>query len=316
MTFVNFPVAALALTLVLAAGCAREQDHPPGTPVEAQDDLGRLVRLPRPAERIVSLAPSLTETLFALGADSAVVGVTSVCNYPPEARRRTVVGGMTNPSLERIASLNPDLVVLTVLGNNRSDFEKLEQLRLPVFVSNPSDFGGILRSIRSLAALTGRNAQGEALRDSLDGRRAALTERAEQLPRASMLLLVSTRPLIAASPGTFLDELLQFAHGVNALPPSRVPFPIVGPEEILRARPEWILATTDAASDPDELLEALPQLRSLPALKNRQVLLLDADLISRPGPRILQALERIVERLEAHQRSSPSSRTRTPPSHR
>ena len=118
--------------------------------ITVTDDLGRTVTLPRPAQRVVSLAPSITESLFAIGAGAQVAGVTAYCNYPPAAALKPRIGGMTTPSIESIIALHPDLVLISMEGNLRDDYSRIMDIRVPVVVSNPRTLEDIYRSLAML----------------------------------------------------------------------------------------------------------------------------------------------------------------------
>lgn len=280
------PLAILALVLTPLVAFPQNRS--------VQDDLGRAVSCPTPPRRIISLAPSITETLFALNLDSAVVGVTDFCNYPPEATRKHRVGGITNPNLEEITSLRPDLVVMTVSGNAQSDFDKLVSLGMKVFVSDPKSVEDIFRSIRDLGTLCGRDSVAAAMVDSLQGRERSLIRAAAALPRKSVLLLLSLRPLIAVGKGTFIDELLTLANATNVTHDTPTAYPLLSREEIIRLQPDVLIGTKEIASSTADLLSEYPEWNSLTALRDGRVALVNADLISRPGPRIVEGLDQLV----------------------
>ena len=277
-------ILALALTPVLTFPQNRS----------VRDDLGRTVSCPAPPRRIVSLAPSITETLFALNLDSAVVGVTDFCDYPPAAVRKHRVGGITNPNLEEITSLRPDLVVMTVSGNAQSDFDKLTSLGMKVFVSDPKTVDDIFRSIRDLGTLCGRDSIAGAMVDSLQERERQLIRTAAALPRKSVLLLLSLRPLIAVGNGTFIDELLTLANAANVTHDTPTAYPLLSREEIIRLQPDVLIGTKEIAHSTADLLTEYPEWNTLAALRDGHVALIDADLISRPGPRIIEGLDQLV----------------------
>jgi ABC-type Fe3+-hydroxamate transport system substrate-binding protein len=267
------------------------------------DDLGRILTCPSPPQRIVSLAPSITETLFALGLDSSIVGVTDFCNYPPAAATKASVGGINNPNLEQIASLRPDLIVMSVSGNNRSDFDKLIALGMNIFVSNPRSVDGVFRSLESLGVLCGRAGSARRIVDSLRTYERKMVGKAAAFPEKSVLLLLSLRPLIAIGKGTFIDELLSLANARNVTHDTPTAYPILGREEIIRLQPDVIVVTTEVASRVSEILAEYPEWNTLAAVRNKRVAFVNADLISRPGPRIVQGLDQLVHAI--HQERSP-----------
>lgn len=261
--------------------------------IVVQDDLGRTVSLPRPAKRIVSLAPSLTESLFAVGAGDRVAGRTDFCDTPAEARRVPSIGGMINPSIESIIARTPDLVVVSMEGNLREDYQRLLSLGIPVFVSNPRTLEGIYRSLGQLALLSGCDAGGKRLVDSLRAKESALRSRIPRT-RSSVLLLVSIHPLMAAGANTLLDNLLAISGGINLAAPLRGHYPAISREAVLAGDPETILLTSEVVGSTSELTTLFPEWSRLRAMRLGRIHRVDANIISRPGPRALQGLELLI----------------------
>jgi iron complex transport system substrate-binding protein len=263
------------------------------TPIHIRDDLGRAISLTRPAGRVISLAPSLTETLFALGAGSQVVGVTDYCNFPPAARMKQSVGGMTTPNLETVIDLHPDLIVVSMEGNLRDDFQRLTQLGVPVFVSNPRDFTGIARSIRQLGVMTGHEGEAAGLAIQIGHRLDSLLA-THRGPRPRTLLLVSLQPLIAAGNGTFVSDMLDRAGAENLGRRAAGTYPPFSRESVVAFQPDVILVMSDVLQSTASLPELFPEWKGLPAMIHERVYRVDADLISRPGPRAVDGLEALI----------------------
>ena len=257
------------------------------------DDLGRTVRLARPAQRIVSLAPSLTETLFAIGAGDAVAGVTSYCTYPEEATQKPQVGGMINPSLEAIVALTPDLIVLSMEGNVREDFDRLTTLGAAVFVSNPRSLADIRTSIGQLGTLAGRSADASRLAAALAAAEADVV-RGVSGPKVRTLLIVSIHPLIVAGGHTFLNELLETAGATNLAARFLATYPTLSREAVVSEDPDLLLVTSEVIADARLLFDEFPEWTSLKAAQRSRIYRIDADLVSRPGPRSVEALRTIA----------------------
>jgi len=264
--------------------------------IEVTDDLGRVVRLPAPAVRIVSLAPSVTESLFALGAESQVCGVTDYCNYPPAALRKQRVGGMTNPSIETIVALRPDLIIVSMEGNAREDFNRLTRFEAPVFVTNPRTLEGINRTLEELGKLTGHAAEAARLigllKQAADSIRALTGD-----GNIRTLCLVSVQPLIVVGRNTFLNELLAAAGADNVA--ARLPFtyPTYSREAVVAEDPDVILVMSDILQDEGSLEGLFPEWRGLSAMKHRRIYSIDADIVSRPGPRAVEGLAHLYQLL-------------------
>lgn len=281
------------------------------SPLSAQirvvDDLDRTVTLSHPAERVVSLAPSITETLFAVDAGTQVVGVTDYCNFPAEARTKPRVGGVINPAIETIVGLKPDLVIMTVEGNDRRDFDKLQELGLTVFVTNPRSLEGILASIEDVGALTGRADTAHRLVQRLRARARQIAERVAGLPKPSVLMIVSVQPLIVVGRGNFIAEVLERAGGRNAALSAVSSFPVYSREAVLKDDPDMFIFTCAVLPDSTELVQLFPEWSNLKAVRRGAVFHIDADIISRPGPRIVEALEILYRILHTN---SPSQGTK------
>ena len=267
--------------------------------VSVVDDLGRTVTLAGVPHRIISLAPSITETLFALDAGEDVAGVTDFCNYPPEARTKRRVGGITNPSMEAIVGLKPDLIVLSMEGNVRDDFDKMKGLGVPVFVTNPRTLDGIQKSIGDLGRLTGRADTAARLIRTMKEREDSITSLVKT--RKKVMLVVSLQPLIVVGSRTFLTELLERAGGVNIAGSLPSTYPTLSREAVVASDPDVIIVMSDVLNDTHDLLGLFPEWNSLRAVSTHQVFRIDSDIISRPGPRAVDGLVelyRIIQ--EAH----------------
>lgn len=287
-------ITPIFLLLLTITGCLQKEETAQSSATSATDDLGNVVSLPAFPQRIVSLAPSTTEILFALHLDSAVAGVTDFCDYPDAARRATRVGGMTNPNYERIVGLNPDLVVLTVSGNARSDYDKLISLGYHVFVSNPVTLEGIYKSIGDMGRLSGHIDEADSLTKALRSHQEMIVNQAAREPEKSVLLLLSLQPLIAAGPNTFIDELIRLANGRNAAADTPTAYPLLSREEILKLQPDVVIVTSDVARSVKDVSAAYPEWKSLRAIQGNRVAIVDANLVTRPGPRVTLGLQALA----------------------
>jgi len=283
-----------ACILMLLASCGQQKRQDDSDLKTFTDDFGHTVALGDRPARIVSLAPSITETLFALGLDSSIAGVTDYCDFPEAARSKPRVGGMLNPNIERIVELKPDLVLMSASGNMQTDYQKLTSLHTSVFVSNPRTIDGVLKSIVDIGELTQRKAAAESLAAKLRRRRSEIIEQLRTRPVRKVLLLLSLNPIIAAGEGTFLDELITTAYGENIARGSRTAYPVLSREEIFRRQPDVILATNDIVKSADAIVSAYPEWKSLPAIHHGRIAVVDASILSRPGPRVLDGLGAIA----------------------
>ncbi|NMB00298.1 MAG: cobalamin-binding protein [Firmicutes bacterium] len=244
-------------------------------------------------QRIVSLAPSITETLFALGVGERVVGVTSWCDYPEAATQRTVVGDAFNLNVELLLGLDPDLVV----GDStlvQSHLELLGELGVPVFVVDPKTVAEVQDSLIKLGEAVGAKENGEHLAQAMESRLTELTNgiKRENTPR--VFIEVWNEPLMTAGPGSFMDELIVLAGGQNIAGDAPTPWPVFSEEVVIERDPEVVLLTSY------NLEEALnrPAWQVITAMKNGNVYEVNPDLYSRTTPRLLDALEELIEILD------------------
>jgi ABC-type Fe3+-hydroxamate transport system substrate-binding protein len=287
---------ALILTAAsLLASCAKDapdNDSRPGDtlqPIVLRDATGRMVTLARPASRVVSLAPNLTEILFAVGAGDAVVGRTEHCNYPADANRIAVVSDLITPNYERIVALKPDLVLMTFVGNSSAAYDKLVELGLEPVVLAAADLDGTLGAIDTVGRLVGRDEAAASviasIRATIDSVRALVRGR----PRVSTFIVLDRAPLMTVS-GGFVNEALEVAGGANIAAGDPVAYPRYSREEVLRRNPDVIIVPGDSSVATDNLVESFPEWRNLDAVRSGRVRSISADLLFRPGPRVGDAI--------------------------
>jgi len=288
----SLPWRLFVLVVLLLSG-----PMPSAAQVTVTDDLHRTVTLPAPARRIVSLAPSITESLFAIGAGEQVVGVTEYCTFPPEAARRARVGGMITPSIETIVSLKPDLILVSMEGNLREDFLRLTDLDVPVVVTNPRTLDDIANSLHLLGRLTARADGADSLVLRLAARRQHLLGRVASRTQR-VLMFVSLQPLIAVGAGTFLHDLLTGAGASNLAAHTGMTYPAYSREAVTAGDPDVLLILSDALPALDRVTALFPEWARLTAFRKGRVFLVDADLVSRPGPRAVDGLELLVSLIQ------------------
>jgi iron complex transport system substrate-binding protein len=261
-------------------------------PVQALSDTAGKAVMRSSAHRIISLSPATTEILFAIGAGPMVVGVSDYCNYPPEATQRPRVGAVMTLNLEKTLSLRPDLF-LTTDGNPRF-YERLDRLSKAQIVQLSSvTLASVTQNIRDLGQVTGREAQADALANRIEaGLQKAQAEAKARKLRPRVFYMVWGEPLITAGPGSYLDDLIRTAGGVNAVRKLSTgnPYPPYSWEALVAADPDVILAPRHLKPTLDRLRRTQPGMK---AVKSGRIVLLDDDLVSRPGPRVLEALAQV-----------------------
>ena len=261
------------------------------------DDLGRKVYLARPAQRVISLAPSVTEMLFAVGLDAEIVGVTTFCDYPAQAKLKPKIGSSI-PNLEAILGLKPDLLI----GNQdfiRPDvLVKLEQLRVPVFLLLPKTVEDVLRHINTIGRLGGREKQARLVIDDLRDRLTEIRQRMTAARRLRVFYVVNTDPLITVGSGSFIHHMLETAGGENIAGRTTKAYPKVSLEEVLRSDPEVLLFPVGTSEGiPDAEQQRWRRWTGMSAVAQNRLYQVKADLVNRPGPRVIEGIEGLARLL-------------------
>jgi iron complex transport system substrate-binding protein len=265
---------------------------------EVIDETGRTIRVPQPVQRIVSLAPSLTETVYDLGLQDRLVGDTDYCDFPPDARKKTKVGGAINPSLEAIAALHPDLVLVTKSLNRLETVLSLADLGIPSYATNPHTVAEIISSTERLSDVLGAPEVGTTLANDMQRRLADTQHRIAPLPTRRVLFIVWREPLISVGKDTFIADALQHA-GATSIVDSSQSWPQINLEEVVHQQPEFLVfaqSHSEAAPADIDVLSNLPGWRVLDAVRNRRYAIV-SDAVNRPAPRIVSAIEDLAKQL-------------------
>jgi len=263
-------------------------DISPGWTKTFTDDMGRKVELSESPTRIVSLAPSITEMLFYLDLGERVVGVTAFCNYPEEARRKPSIGFMINPDLEKIVSLQPDLVFATAEGNRRDVVDTLERVGIKVYVLAPYRLEDIFREILSIGEITGEGDRARERVKELKARVEAIRHKTEGVKGIKILYLISTDPIISVGKGSFIHDIIEIAGGENVAANLSTRYPRMQMEDIVVRDPEVILGPPDVIK---EVGKWKRRWGKISAIKNDRIYSIDADIVNRPGPRVVEGVE-------------------------
>ena len=260
-----------------------------------------------PAQRIVSTTPSITEILYALGLGDRVVGVTKFCNYPKEAQSKPKIGDYINPNLEAITALKPDLVIIQT--NPVRLAERLGTLHLRTLEVNQDSVAAIYRSIRAISAETGVVSRGESLIVDMTAKLDAVRLRSSNTNPVRVMFVVGRAPnsldgLIVAAKASYLSELIALAGGKNIFADAVATYPQVSLEEVLARRPEVIIDFGDMAETgavinqhKQAVVSLWGKMASVPAVKNRRVHAVAADIYVVPGPRAVLAAQAIFDML-------------------
>ena len=263
--------------------------------IEVTDDLGQTLQLPQPAQRIISLSPHLTENLFAVGAGDQLVGAVSFSDYPPAALELPRVGRYDQLDLETLLSLQPDLVVAWHSGNPSAQVRRVEQLGIPVYFSEPRQLSDLSRELRNLARLSGQEAQGFTLADSIDnGINALQPAEISVVPR--VFYQIWDQPLMTVGGGHVISEVIQRCGGVNLFAELSSLAPQVSLEAVILKNPDVILSggMGEANSAWLDAWQAYPQVT---AVQHQQLHFIPPSLIQRTTPRLLEGAALICEAL-------------------
>lgn len=261
-------------------------------------------RLPeaKTTDRIVSLAPSVTELLFALGVGERVVGVTRYCDYPAEASRLPRIGGFVDPSFEAVLGLRPDLVAGIADPGIRAFHERLRAAGVAVIALEMQSLAEIRAATLALGESVGRQEAAVALVRTMDARLAAVTSAVAGAPLTRVLAVYGRRPLVVAGAGSFPDSLIRMAGGVNVAGGSKVAWPTWSMEEVLRAAPEVIIDCTMGSEANDV---TWTDWAVVPAVRDGRVVRIEDSSPLRPGPRIADALEALARAIHPERAGLP-----------
>ena len=280
----------VALTLT---ACAPGEHVPVGRGIAVTDDAGRRVTLAAPARRVVSLLPSFTEILFAIGAGDRLVGRTTWCDYPPQALAVPSVGDGMPPSVEAVAARHPDLVVLYRSGPNVAAAEQLERLGIRTVLFDLNRLEQLGPVTRRLGKLAGREAPAESLATELD----RVVSQPPAPSTQSLAFIVWDNPPIVIGAGSYLDRLAALAGARNVFHDVGSPSAQVSIETIAARAPDFVAVLTDSAVPPRYATR--PEWRVVRAVRTARFLFLPGQLFGRPGPRAAEAIRELRRRLEA-----------------
>jgi iron complex transport system substrate-binding protein len=273
------------------AGCAKGPAGAANIPVRVvNDDLQRRVNVPMEVKRVVSLAPSVTEDVFAIGAGDRLVGVTTFCNYPHEARSIAKIGDTMNPNMETIVALKPDVVLVSTASQVEAFTKTLEDNRIAVYVLDPTTLNDVFNSLERLAALLGTTDRLAKVVPDLRKRAADVELKAGSVAKSKVFVQISREPLFTIGKTAFLNDVIARAGGLSVTADVDTAFPKLSKETASALDPDVIiLSDSEDNQSPNEAF------KNSPAVRNGRVYKINADIISRPGPRLVDALEAIAK---------------------
>lgn len=289
-------IFSCALTCLL--GCAQRQGQPElkTQSREVVDEAGRKVTLPAQIARVISLAPNLTEIVYAVGAGDRLVGNTTFCNYPAEAKSVAKVGDTLQPSIERILALRPQLVLVSTASQLEAFTTQLHEQQIAVYITDPRDLEGVFHSILNVGDLLNQAVGAAELVKQLRARTEAVERAVAGRPPVSVFFQLSGQPLYTAGKTSFVTNLIERAGGHSVTADVNEAWPRLSDEAALASRPEAIIMLSGAMGA-NANTQVASALRNSPAVKNGRVYVIDGDLLTRPGPRLVDGLEQIAHAL-------------------
>jgi iron complex transport system substrate-binding protein len=258
---------------------------------EITDDLGKKISLPNEVTRAVSLAPNLTEIIFSVDAGDKLVGVTSFCNYPEEATKIQKIGDTLKPNIENIIALKPQIVFVSTASQLESFTDTLEKQGITVYVTNPNTLEDIYKSIEKIGEVLGKVGKANEVVKDLKKRVAEVEEKTKNVEKIKTFVQID-KSLYTIGNESFLTDLIEKAGGISVTKDVRTAYPKISKEKAFALNPDVIILSESTDNDqPNEVF------KSSQAVKNNQVYKVNADILSRPAPRIVEALEQIAKSL-------------------
>jgi iron complex transport system substrate-binding protein len=258
---------------------------------EVTDELGRRVRVPVPLKRIVTLAPNLTEIVYAVGAGDKLVGNTTYCDYPEQAKRVAKVSDTLHPNIEQIVALHPQLIFVSTASQLEAFTRQLDEQGIAVYITDPRDLEGVFRSINAMGELLDQHERAEQLVQDLRSRVSHVERIVASSKPVRVFMQFSDKPLYTAGRDAFVTDMIRRAGGVSVTAEVPGAWPRLSDETALASRPEAIIMAADNSTGRQEVAEAL---RKSPAAVKGRVYAINGDFLSRPGPRLVEGIEQIA----------------------
>ncbi|MDQ2820081.1 MAG: cobalamin-binding protein [Pseudomonadota bacterium] len=269
------------------------------------DDDGNTVTLQKPAQRIVALAPHVTELLFAAGGGAKIVGAVSYSDFPEAAKRIPQIGSNRQIDMERVIAMQPDLIVVWMHGSSERQIDELRKLGIPMFHSEPRKLGDIADSVQKMGRLMGTEAVADPAAASLRRELATLTTRYANRPPVRMFYQVWDKPLYTLNGAHIVSDAMRVCGGVNIFATLKVTAPVVNVEAVLQEDPEAIFSTGERSVDEGGVNLWKP-FANMTAVKRGNLFRLDGNLLNRAGPRMIAGTAALCEKLELARQHRPA----------
>lgn len=265
-----------------------------------KDDAGNLFSKDINPKRVISLAPNITETIYELKVENKLVGVTNYCDYPPEVKLKEKVGSLLDPNIEIITSLEPDLIFMTTEGNSKYTYLSLKSSGFKVYVANPNDINGIIRMIENIGTIMGKKGEGEKISEKIKDTEKYYKIQKDENKILKCFMIVSLNPLITVNKFTYINELIELAGFTNIYSDELIEYPNVNYEDVLNKNPDYIFFLCDTTKT--EIVEETKseiknRLSIVNASKNNKIFGIDENIISRPGPRVMEGVKLLISKV-------------------
>jgi len=290
------PFRLIFIAILVTFNFTAQQLHAQ-TGISVVDDTDQIVELKMPAKRIISLAPHITESLFAAGAGDKIIGVVAYSDYPEAAKKILRVGGYPTVDIERIVALKPDLIIAWASGNKTKQVEKLRSLGLTVFISEPRNLKDIASTIQRFGKLAGTSDIAEKQYDTFTEHYESLKKRYSNKEPVKVFYQIWNQPLMTISGDHLISHLIELCGGKNVFSDLKALTPIVSLESVIASESEVIVSGGMGKAHSDWLNE-WKRWPTVPAVQNNQLYYINPDLVQRVGPRILQGADQLCEIFE------------------
>lgn len=290
------PSIIYIFSIFILLACAQEKNVDKSVST-ITDDLGNKFVFDKKPERIITLAPNLTEMVYSLGLQKHLMGNTLYCNYPEEAKKIEKVGDMLTYDFEKIITLKPDLLFISVEGNTKETYDKFRELGLKIFVSNPRNYQGIKKTYSDFGKIFGVEKKAEDQIAKWDSVINFVASSSKSDTKKSAALMVEVSPIMIAGESTFFNEFFEICEIKNIASGIKMNYPVFSREKLLKQNPDYIFYPTALDDKLERVVNIYPEWKRLKSIKGKNFFLVDRDLYSRPGPRFAEAVQDMFNRL-------------------
>lgn len=290
------PSIIYIFSIFILLACAQEKNVDKSVST-ITDDLGNKFVFDKKPERIITLAPNLTEMVYSLGLQKHLMGNTLYCNYPEEAKKIEKVGDMLTYDFEKIITLKPDLLFISVEGNTKETYDKFRELGLKIFVSNPRNYQGIKKTYSDFGKIFGVEKKAEDQIAKWDSVINFVASSSKSDTKKSAALMVEVSPIMIAGESTFFNEFFEICEIKNIASGIKMNYPVFSREELLKQNPDYIFYPAALDDKLERVVNIYPEWKRLKSINDKNFFLVDRDLYSRPGPRFAEAVQDMFNRL-------------------